>query len=361
MQILLNPGPVRTSAAVRTAASAPDISHRSPDFDSLLEGVRSKLTRALEADGHYSTVVVTGSGTAALDSAISSLSSRRRFVVISNGHYGEQLAEIAARYTSEYLHLRQPWASELDMGEIGRVISGYLETSESKHDVTVMAVHHETSTGMLNDIENVASIAKSLGCELLVDGVSSIGCETLRTGPWGIDWVIGSANKGIGGIAGVSFVVGRTSAFESLPSDGPNYYLDLAAAYRRQCVEGSVRFTPATAVLAAFDVALDELLDETIARRRTRFAGLRDRLRSGLLESGATLLLEERTSSSTMTVFKPAELSPRELFGQLYSENIVAYLAQGALSDDHLRMATMGELTADQVDTVIGAVLRFSG
>lgn len=339
--VLLNPGPVNVDRRVREALTYPDVCHREPEVAALLDAVRDKVTRVCGGGDHHTGVVLTGSGTAALEAALTSaVPPDGRVLVLDNGHYGQRLAQIAGVYGIACLRLRFGWTVPIDLLALDAALAADPGISH------VAMVHHETSTGMLNPLRAVGEIVARYGRELVVDAISSLGAEDLDVVRDRVGWCVGSANKALEGLPGVSFVVARRSAFEALADVRPrSFSLDLHRQYLAQCRDRAPAFTPAVQILYAFDRALDLTLAEGVATRTARYAGLAQRLRKGLADRGFTFLLgEEHRSHSITSVGLPPGICYDVLHDGLKREGFVIYAGQGELSGRYFRLANMGQL-----------------
>ena len=171
--ILLNPGPVNVSARVTAALARGDLCHREPECEELLARIRARLLAAFAPAGGFAAVLLTGSGTAALEMAVTSvLSGRGRLVVVANGVYGERIAAMAAAARLPHMVVESDWLSPPDLAAVERALR--------VPDVEAVAVvHHETTTGLLNAVAQVGRLARTRGKLLLVDSVSGIGGDGL--------------------------------------------------------------------------------------------------------------------------------------------------------------------------------------
>src|SRR5213078_287968 len=171
--ILLNPGPVNVSPRVTAALGRGDLCHREPEFGELQASIRARLLEAFAPAGDFTAVLLTGSGTAALEAAVTSvLSERGRLVVVSNGVYGERIAAMAATARLPHTVVESDWLSPPDLAAVERALR--------VPDVEAVAVvHHETTTGLLNAVAQVGRLARTRGKLLLVDSVSGIGGDGL--------------------------------------------------------------------------------------------------------------------------------------------------------------------------------------
>ncbi|MFC1590740.1 pyridoxal-phosphate-dependent aminotransferase family protein [Candidatus Omnitrophota bacterium] len=207
----------------------------------------------------------------------------------------------------------------------------------------VYVVHHETTTGLLNPLKGIASLCKKRGKILLVDGVSSIGGEKLKLKKWGIGLIIGSANKCIRGIPGLSFVIVSKSLIEEFSKgERRGYYLDLV----KHCEveeEGQTPFTPAVQAFYGFREALRELLEEGLDNRIEKYRETTGYLRGGLKKEGFRLLLPEKISSNTMTsVLLPNNLDYPALYKTCKDKGFIIYNAIGELEGKIFRLGTVG-------------------
>jgi len=97
--ILLNPGPATTTDTVKMAQVVPDICPREHEFGELMRSITDDLTALAGGDGEYTTVLFGGSGSAALDGVINSVTPpEKKILIINNGAYGERMVKIANAY-----------------------------------------------------------------------------------------------------------------------------------------------------------------------------------------------------------------------------------------------------------------------
>ncbi|MGA5304051.1 phosphonopyruvate decarboxylase [Nucisporomicrobium flavum] len=357
-QVLMNPGPVNADERVRAALAGPDVCHREVEFTDLLLRVRDKVTRICGGGDDHASVVLTGSGTAAVEAIISSVVPRDGGVLaVDNGHYGRRMYDIAVAHGLTTQHLDLGWGERIHQADIGRALAA------DERLTHVLVVHHETSTGMRNDVAAVAAEAHRYGREVIVDAVSSVGAEYLDMRATGIDWLAGSANKCLEGMPGLGFVCGRRSGFATLDAlPRRTFSLDLHRHYLAQEIAGAPAFTPGVPAFYAFDVALDLALAEGVAARGARYARLAEQLRSGLERLGFRLLLapEDRAVSLTAAALPPG-VEFATVHAAMRDAGFVIYPAQEVLAGGYLRLSTMGTMTAQDVDeflTCLQALVR---
>jgi 2-aminoethylphosphonate-pyruvate transaminase len=340
--VLMNPGPVNVSERVRRAVAGPDMCHRERDFGEILLRVRAKIVLFLGVGEEYSAVCFTGSGTGAVEAAtLSAVSAGRKLLVVSNGVYGERIAQIAEVGRIPTVVVSAPWTERVDLAKIEASLA-----TDPQIEV-VAAIHHETTTGLINPLPEIGALCKHYGKTFLVDSISGMGGEPLDLARDGIGIVAGTANKCIQGLPGVSFVVAHRDEIARMHAIPPrSVYFDLARTHARQ-EGGEVSFTPAVQIFYAMEAALDEALEEGVPNRIARYSARSRELRVGFERLGLELLLPEYLRSNTITTIKlPAGLTYPYLHDELKGVGFIIYAGQGGLETQVFRAANMGEMTA---------------
>ncbi|HMI90464.1 MAG TPA: aminotransferase class V-fold PLP-dependent enzyme, partial [Polyangiales bacterium] len=260
-KILLNPGPATTSDRVKHAQIVSDICPREHEFGAVVSAVRAKLGRVPAGGSDYSAVLLGGSGTAAMESCLSSVIPADGHVLIAaNGAYGERAIKIAQAYGIAHTALRQSWLAPIDLDAVVAALAAEPRTTH------LFFVHHETTTGLLNPFEQLAGLCRERGVATIVDAVSSYAGMALDLNRAPVDYLFSSSNKCVQGFAGLGFVLARRSslaATERHPRRG--VYLNLFDNWQAQEADGQFLFTPPVQVVYALDAALDELVRQRIA------------------------------------------------------------------------------------------------
>lgn len=339
--LLLNPGPVTLTERVRRSLTQADLCHRESEFFDLQDEARRRLLDVHRLDeAEWTVVLITGSGTAAVESMIAALVPEDgKLLVVDNGVYGERIAQIATRYRIAHEVVKHDWMAAPDLAAIGARLD------EDRSFTHVAAVHHETTTGRLNDLTRLGAVCRERGAAMLVDGVSSFGAEAIDFDDRSIAAVSAAANKCLHGVPGASFVVVRR---EALARAAPRaYYLDLARAAALQD-RRNTPFTPAVHVYYALVEALREF-DEAGGRpaRRARYAALSEQVRAGLAALGIDTALPVDASSVVLRSYRlPAGTPYESLHDGLKARGFVIYAGQGGLAGSLFRISTMGDLDA---------------
>ncbi len=206
--LLLNPGPVTLTERVRRSLLQPDLYHRESEFYDLQDDARAHLLQTHDLDPKiWAAVLLTGSGTAAVESMIAALVPQKgRLLVVENGVYGERISQICARYHIDHERLIGAWMSAPDM----EAIAAKLDAAGAARFTHLAIVHHETTTGRLNDLSAVAAVCRPRGIQLLIDGVSSFGAEFIDFSDEVVSAVAATANKCLHGVPGAAFVIVRS-------------------------------------------------------------------------------------------------------------------------------------------------------
>src|ERR1700722_13898261 len=211
LMLLLNPGPVTLSERVRRSLLQPDLCHRESEFFDLQDEARTRLLAVYGLDpAQWAAVLMTGSGTAAVESMMASLVPEGgRVLIVENGVYGERIAQMCAQYRIPHERIVGSWMEAPDV----RAIAARLDAAPADAPFThISVVHHETTTGRLNDLRRLADLCRSRDLTLLLDGVSSFGAEALDFAQGRLAAVAATANKCLHGVPGVSFVIVRREA-----------------------------------------------------------------------------------------------------------------------------------------------------
>ncbi|WP_153102001.1 2-aminoethylphosphonate aminotransferase [Paraburkholderia hayleyella] len=349
--LLLNPGPVTLSERVRRSLLQPDLCHRESEFFALQDEARARLLDVYQLDpAEWSVALLTGSGTAAVESMIASLVPENgKLLVLENGVYGERISQMASQYRIAHEVLRGDWMAPLDLEQIAAAL-------KADEGIThVAAIHHETTTGRLNDLPGLSALCQAHGVRLLLDGVSSFGAEAIGfslDGP--LDAVAATANKCLHGVPGVAFTLVRRRALAEAASRV--FYLDLGRLVRLQ-EQRNTPFTPAVHACYALVEALRELADEGgWQARHARYAALAEQVRVGLAQYGIDSVLPVAASSVVLRAYRlPPGVTYAQLHDALKASGFVIYAGQGGLSAELFRVSTMGALQAADMARLLAA------
>src|SRR2546421_4430179 len=349
--ILLNPGPANTTPTVRAALVMPDLCHREPEYFDMMRRCRTEVTRLAGCGTDWTTVLFTGSGTAAVEATIcSAVPADRALLVVDNGVYGDRMLKIARAHGIAAYSVRSDIFTPVRAADVEAALAAHPEVSH------VALVHHETTTGLLNPVAEIARGVQRQGRRVIVDAMSSLFGEPLDVCQEPLDFVTSSANKCLQGVPGVSFVLARRSALEALRGRAPrSVYLDLHSHFATQ-EQDNTPFTPAVQVLHAMEQALAELAQEGLSRRVARRAENARVLRDGLGRLRLEILLAPPGRPNNLTTLPPPSRGPCDaLPDPLQRRGHIIFAGQGDLRTYAFRVANMVTLTPRDMAGVVQA------
>ena len=347
--ILLNPGPVNLSERVRNALLRPDLCHREPEFTGLQDDIRNNLLKIYGLpDDEWAAVLLTGSGTAAVEAMITSMvPDDGNVLIIENGVYGERMQSMAQACHIPCTNLDCGWGSTVKPEELDRI----LQQNNTTH---VAVVHHETTTGLLNNLAAIAEVCKDRKIPLLVDGVSSFGAETLDFSKWNIAACAATANKCLHAVPGAAFVIVDRKHIENRNTTPRNVYLNLKN-YLQQQDAGGTPFTQSVQCFYALDEALKELKDEGGWQQRQKLYRQRMKIiREGMISLGVVPFLDEENCSCVLNAFQlPRNITYKNLHDILKEKGFVIYAGQGELAKTLFRISAMGAINDDDLHRLL--------
>jgi 2-aminoethylphosphonate-pyruvate transaminase len=352
--VLFSPGPVMTSARVKAALVHHDVCHRDDDYSAVVERLQEKLRPVFGASPAHEMILLTGSGTSAMEMAISSVvPPGKKILVIANGAFGERLDEIAALHGIPRVTLRYAWGELPNVREVARAL-------ESDPDIAAAAmIHHETSVGIMNPVGEIGRLCRQHGVTSIVDAVSALGVEDVDVVRDGIDICYSSANKCLHSTSGVSFLCVAPEVWPRIADVAPRvYYLDLKRHRRYLDELSQTPFTPAVSSFFALETALDELAAEGgVPARREIYRKRALRIRRVFADLGFESFTNTGRESHTISMLRlPAGLTVDGLYDGAKARGFIIYRAKGELADRYIQIANMGELSDATIDAFLAAI-----
>ncbi len=337
--VLLCPGPVLLSKAVRRAVGRANMGHREADFSAVLVESTELLRPIVGIDETYEVALITGSGTAANETVISSLGSRGPLLVVSNGEFGERLLAVAKLHNPDVDHLEFAWQAQIDL----TAVEGMLE---SRAYSMVAFVHHETSTGMLNPVAEITALAHRYGAIVSVDAISSIGAEEIRAREWGVDVLVGASGKALSAMPGVGILVVRSELLDTLTErSAAGHYLDLYNHFYYMRNFMQTPNTPAVHVFVSLHASLKEITALGVVRFRETIHQRALYTRRQVTRMGLAYADYDGANSNVITCIElPEHLSFAQLAREFKRKGIVIYNGKGALQDRIFQVAHIGAL-----------------
>ncbi len=311
---LLTPGPLTTSYDVKRAMLR-DWGSWDSDFRAMTAELRARLLAMLgEGQDEFDCVPMQGSGTFSVEAMLGSLVPHDgKVLVLANGAYGLRAAE-TLRYLGRQVTL-------LDKGDYmpprGADVAEIL--ADDPAITHVFVAHCETSSGILNPIEEISEATYAAGRKFLIDSMSAFGAIPLEVANLRFEAMVSSANKCIEGVPGFGFVLARKSALENAKGNAHSLSLDLHAQWSHMNTSGQWRFTPPTHTVAAFLTALrSHKAEGGVGARGARYRRNLEVLVAGMRALGFETLLDDRwLSPIIVTFFYPDD--PAFVFDRFYA------------------------------------------
>lgn len=353
--LLLTPGPLTTSETVKQAMMS-DWCTWDEDYNvGIVEVIRKELVElACSRPEEYTAVLMQGSGSFCVEATLGSvIRPEDHLLVAANGAYGKRMGVIAEYYHLNCHVMKFEETQAVDPAQIEAYLQAHPEVTH------VSVVHCETTTGVLNPIEEIARIVKKHHKVLIVDAMSSFGGVPIDMAALGIDFMISSANKCIQGVPGFGFIIARRSLLEQCKGVARSLSLDLYDQWETmEKGHGKWRFTSPTHVVRAFMQAMNELKEEGgVSARHARYCENHRVLVEGMRSLGFKTLLPDEEQSPVITSFyyPNAEFNFKDFYTKLKAKGFVIY--PGKISQaDTFRIGNIGDVHPDDFRLLIEAI-----
>ena len=296
--VLLNPGPSTTTDTVKLAQIVPDICPREKEFQDIMAPMREDLVKIVHGKlEDYTAVLFCGSGTICIDIALNSLLDKdKKALVINNGSYSARAVEVCNAYGLPLIELKQPLDTTPDLTLIE-------ETLNNNSDIGyVYVTYHETGSGLLNPVKDIGALAHKYGAFLISDTTSAYAMIPIDVYEQNIDFCMASAQKGIQGMTGLSYIVGRKDIIEA-SRNFPirSYYCNLYMQYDFFERTGEMHFTPPVQTVYAARQALIEYFEEGEERKWERHQRIMAAIRAGVDRLGFKEVLSRDVQSGLVS------------------------------------------------------------
>jgi aspartate aminotransferase-like enzyme len=339
-QLLMLPGPTPLPQAVLQALSSPMLNHRGPQFAELFAEIEKGLQWAFETQ--HRVLMLTGSGTTGMEAAILNLfSPGDTILAVSNGSFGERFGDMCEVYGLEVERLAYAWGEVVQPHDL----ADRLASDRHKRIKAVLMVHNETSTGVLNPLQAMASIIREHGALSIVDAISSLTSTPLPMDAWGLDVVLGASQKGFMVPPGLAFVGLSPRAWEAHEkAKMPRFSLDFKLT-REYAEQGWTPWTPPIPLFHGLKVSLALMQAEGLAAIQARHLLLTQTVRLGLEALGLKLMISniEHASRAVTPVFPPEGIAADTIRTQMLSQhNIVLGGGQRKLTGQIFRVGHLG-------------------
>ncbi|APX71139.1 2-aminoethylphosphonate--pyruvate transaminase [Companilactobacillus allii] len=352
--LLLTPGPLTTSSTVKKAMEF-DYCTWDDDYKEITQSIRQSLLALADVNpSKYTAVPIQGSGTYGVESVISStISNSDTLLIAINGSYGERISQMADVYGINHIDVRIDEQKPVLLEDIKSVV-------EMHPEITHFAmIHCETTTGVLNPIEEIIPWVHERKIVTIVDAMSSFGGIPIDVSGINIDFLISSTNKCIQGVPGFSFVIARKKVLEATKGTARTLSLDLYDQYHEMEINnGKWRFTSPTHVVHAFAQALEELkLEGGLQKRYKRFQANQNQLALGMENLGFEVLIDKKWQSPIITsfIYPTDDFDFNDFYQKLKESGFVIY--PGKISKvPTFRIGNIGEVYRDDIARLLKVI-----
>ena len=345
-------GPVTTPAHIRAMACDPVPYFRTAEFSALMKENESMLLSLAYAPKNARTVFLTGSGTFAMEATVANLLTEKdRALVVNGGTFGARFSSLCDLYRIPHTNV---------VLEAGKTLRKEQLTPYQNQGYTALLVNlHETSTGVLYDIDLLSEFCKRENMLLIVDAISAFLADEIHMEKSGVDALITSSQKALALAPGLSMAIFSDAALSRIESNrAPGLYLDLKDALRNM-ERGQTPFTPAVGLLIQLHRRLSDITAIGIEAERKKIVSLAEDFRARVAKAALPFTLFSEAPSYAVTALKMTGCaSAHTLFETLKDQyNIWICPNGGALRDSVFRVGHLGELTENDNQTLIEAML----
>ena len=354
-KILFTPGPLTTSLTVKQAMLR-DAGSWHFEFNAVVQRVREKLLNVagVSRAAGYECVLLQGSGTFGVEAVFATcVPPNGKVAVLANGAYGERCVLMLQHAKIDHVVLRTTEDTPNDPAALDRALGA------DKSITHVVVIHCETTTGILNPINELGQIAKRHGRAYIVDAMSTFGAIPMDFAAAGIDFLISSANKCVEGVPGFSFVIARRAELLANEGHARSLSLDLVGQLKGFEKNDQFRYTPPTHSILAFDQALRELDQEGgVAARGARYRRNHEILITGMKALGFRSYLDPKVQSCIITSFyfpSDPKFTFNDFYRRLSDKGFIIY--PGKISQaDTFRIGSIGRLFEADIRALLLAI-----
>ena len=351
MSLLRIPGPTPIPPSVQNAMSKPMVGHRDPETKELIQKIKPRLKKVFGTSEDV--MMVTGSGTSGLETAVVNAASKGdEVLVIVSGSFGDRFAKICEAYEMVVHRMDVAWGDAVDPDEVKNWLQKHSNIK------VVFATYCETSTGILNPIADISKVVHEQSDALfVVDGVSCVGGVETKMDEWGIDILVTGSQKALMLPPGFTFIAVSERAWKVIEeNDQERFYLDLRK-YRKSLADDSTPFTPGVSLLFGLDQALTLMEQEGLEEVYKRHEIMKEMTRAAIKALNIPLLTTDAYAAPTVTAIKPDRFEADHLRKIVKKEFGLALAGgQQQLKGEIFRIGHMGYCSPGDVLQIISIV-----
>ena len=340
-RLLLGPGPSPVHPRVLKAMSTNVVGHMDPGYFQIMDDCQAML-RDLYGTQNRVTFPVSGTGSAGMETSICNVVEEGdKVIVCIKGYFGERLADLADRYGAEVIRVEAPWGRTIDPADLKK-------TLDANPDAALVAiVHAETSTGVLQPLEEIGRMCKEHGALLLTDCVTSLGGVPVKLDEWGVEIAYSCSQKGLScppGLAPLSMSERALGRVHERKGRVKNFYFDVDILSKYWGSERAYHHTAPISMVYAIREGLRIIFEEGLSARFARHVMASGSLQAGLEGLGLSMFAEAGTRNPTLnTVTVPERVDDAAVRKSLLDEfNIEIAGGLGLLAGKIWRIGMLG-------------------
>lgn len=355
-RILMGPGPSDVNPRVLKAMATPLIGHLDPEFLVVMDDIKAMTQVTLQTKNPL-TFVVSAPGSAGMETClVNLLEPGDEAVICINGVFGTRLADIAERCGAKVIKVEAEWGTPIDPEDVKTALA-------NSNPKLLAIVHAETSTGVLQPLEEISKMTKDAGALFVVDAVTSFCGVDLKVDEWGIDALYSGSQKCLSappGLSPVTFSQAAIDVLDSRKTKVQSWFLDLTMV--KNYWSGAKRAYHHTAPVSAMFAMRESLrivLEEGLENRFKRHQESHELLRDGLEAMGFEFLVEKEYRLPMLNAVKiPEGIDDAAVRKQLLEDyNIEIGGGLGPFAGKIWRIGLMGESsTKNHVNMLLSAL-----
>ncbi|NLI69026.1 MAG: alanine--glyoxylate aminotransferase family protein [Bacilli bacterium] len=348
VSLLRIPGPTPIPPSVERAMTQPMIGHRGEETKQLIQRIKPRLKKVFGTEEDI--IFIAGSGTGGLETAVVNVAnSNDEVLVLVTGSFGDRFAKICEAHDVNVHRLDFEWGEPVDVERVREFLIN------NKQIKAVFMTYCETSTGILNPIEEICRVVREESDALtVVDGVSCVGGVKTEMDKWGVDVLVTGSQKAMMLPPGLTFIGVSKRAWETIDqNESRRFYFDLRK-YRDNLAKDSTPFTPALSLLFGLEQALTLMEEEGLENVYARHTLMMEMTRAAIKALNIPLLTTDEFAAPTVTAVKPDNFKADELRKVLKEKfNLSLAGGQQKLKGEIFRIGHMGYCTPADVLQII--------
>ncbi|NQT78877.1 MAG: alanine--glyoxylate aminotransferase family protein [Candidatus Aminicenantes bacterium] len=353
-KLLMIPGPSPVHPRIINSLTLPTVSHVSYELVEELQEALANLKKIVFCE-KGEPFIVAGAGTLAMEMALlNTIKKGERFLVLSQGFFGQRMAQIAQSFNLDCDLIESEWGRAVLPEELDKKLT------EKKYKA-VVSTHVDTCTGACAPVKDYAEVLKDQEILYIIDGVCATGGIEERMDEWGVDVILTAAQKCFGAPPGLAILTVSEKAIKKRKSleEIPAYYSDLLNWLPIMKDPSKYFSTPCVNEIRAFYESTKIILEEGIEQRFSRHARVAEAIRAALTELGFSFFTQEPFLADTLSVINyPEGVEDKEFRRVFYENGIVVAGGLGETTGKVFRMGHMGNLSVSQVFFALDALER---